>query len=330
MVVHNCGLGSNPSSGYNAFVECENKDYWNVSQHDRTLNKCWSLLMAKIEFGFSQKNAYDFIIKTETRKTTKENGMIVTEKLHKPIYKNHEIDMWGYTDRITTENAPAILKNVEFFIAPNPFGKFGLGEHYEPYGWTMPMTLLAFKKGYIDGFLTHRGDFFQPTFVSKTESIIVVDPIRRIEVRKYFENEFKEFLEHCKEEDFEYSLMNDFSYKTRIGISKSDTLQDIYNWLGKQSFTNPKEKEAINKFGKEKVIEACANLSYYTTDMYNLWGDRLANPLVFTSKKEAEIFKDKYNKWQDIYREVDTKRNIEIVLVNDTFECWIRNKCKRN
>lgn len=112
-----------------------------------------------IEFGFPQSDAYDFVIKNERRETIK-NDKKVVEK-HKAVkYKNPEIDCWGYVNRLTAKNAPAVLKNVEYFRAVNPFGKFGAGKNYEPYGWTLPMALLAFKKGYIDGWLSSSGGVF--------------------------------------------------------------------------------------------------------------------------------------------------------------------------
>ena len=288
--------------------------------------------MAKIEFGFSQKDAYDFVIKNERRETIGSDKKVV-EKLKAIKYKNPEIDCWGYVERMTAENAPAVLKNVEYFTAPVPFGKYGLGKHYEPYGWTISTALLAFEKGYIDGFISSKGRFFQPAFTTETEGIIVVDPIQRIEVRKYFENEFKEFLEHCKEEDFEYSLIKDFTCQARVGTSKEDTIQSIKDWIEadldkKGGSSNPREQETINLHGREKFVEACSNLCYYTTDMYNIWGARLANPLTFKSKEDAEAFKSKYNEWQDICRE--EKKSIYVAPVNESFDKWLRNKIKTN
>lgn len=278
--------------------------------------------MAKIEFGYSQKDAYNFVIETVKKGNS---------ELHKPVYKNPEIDMWGYTSRVTADNAPDALKNVEYFIAPVPFGKFGLGDHYEPYGWTISTALLAFAKGYIDGFVSSKGGFFQSAFNLNTEGIVVVDPIQQIEVRKYFENEYKEFLEHCKEEDFEYSLIKDFTHQARIGVSNKDTIQSIKDWIEadldkKGGSSNLREQETINLHGREKFVEACSNLCYYTTDMYNIWGNRLANPLTFKSKEDAEAFKFKYNEWQDICRE--EKKSIYVAPVNESFDKWLHNKAK--
>lgn len=286
--------------------------------------------MAKIEFGYSQKDAYDFVIKNG-RNERHVDGKTYIEKFKVIKYKNPEIECWGHVERMTADNAPTALKNVEYFTAPVPFGKFGLGEHYEPYGWTMSMALLAFSKGYIDGFVSSKGGFFQPAFTLNTEGIIIVDPIQRIEVRKYFENEYKEFLENCKEEDFEYSLMKDFAYQARVGTDKKDTVQSIKDWIENDldkrgDPSSPKEQEAIKIHGREKFVEACSNLCYYTTDMYNIWGERLANPLTFKSKKDAEAFESKYNEWQDICRE--EKKSIYITPVNESFDEWLRNKGK--
>ena len=286
--------------------------------------------MAKIEFGFSQKDAYDFVIKTETRKTTKENGMTVTEKLHKPIYKNPEIDMWGYTDRITAENAPSVLKNVEFFTAPNPFGKYGLGHKYEPYGWTLPMAMLAFKKGYIDGFLSHKGGLFGPLGQLSTEGIIIVDPIQRIKVREWVEEEYKGFFENCKEEDFAYSLTKFPGAGSRIGMSlKENSVDELKENLMKDKdyssenfFQTDREKEAVETYGFYKVFDALANLLYYDTDLVSIWGVRTARPLLFNSLKEAEDFKVQYKEWETIYRD-ESKAECNIILVNEKFDEYL-------
>ena len=61
--------------------------------------------MAKIEFGFSQKDAYDFVIKTE--KWTREvEGKKESGKKQVVKYKNPEIDVWCCVQRLAVENAP--------------------------------------------------------------------------------------------------------------------------------------------------------------------------------------------------------------------------------
>lgn len=290
--------------------------------------------MAKIEFGYSQKDAYDFVIKTETRKTTKENGVVVTTKLRKPVFKNPDISMWGYVDRMTADNAPAVLKNVEYFTAPCPFGKYGLGDHYEPHGWTMPMALLAFKKGYIDGFLSHTGGLFSPIGSLTTEGIIIVDPIQRIKVRKWIEEEYKAFFENCKEEDFEYSLTK--SSGSRIGMDlKVNSVEEMKEKLLKdhesdtgdlkgEFFNTDREKESVATYGFDKVLEALAALLYYDTDLISIWGARTARPLLFNSYEAAEAFKKQYKEWENIYRD-EEKAQCDIIPVNEKFDEYLEN-----
>lgn len=288
-------------------------------------------MAAMIEFGFSQRDAYDFVIKNERRETIK-NDKKVVEKLKAVKYKNPEINCWGYVNRMTAENAPEVLKNVEYFRAVNPFGKFGTGEKYEPYGWTLSMAILAFKHGYIDGWLSSSGGLFQPMGTLNTEGIIVVDPIRRVEVRKYFEEEFKNFFENCKEDDFEYALISNWGYGARIGKSiHYGSLEDVNKKLAKEEdpFKTDVEKESVEKYGFDKVLDALAKLIFYTdTDMYNVWGQRTGKPMTFESIEKAEDFKNEYNKWQEIYRDGESLKSIDIAPVNDTFENWIREQQK--
>lgn len=101
--------------------------------------------MAKIKFGFSQKDAYDFVIKNERRETTRDDKKVV-EKLKAIKYKNPEIDCWGYVNRITADNAPKVLKNVEYFEAVNPFGQYGAKGKYEPFGWNTSNGTFGFQE----------------------------------------------------------------------------------------------------------------------------------------------------------------------------------------
>ena len=291
--------------------------------------------MAKIEFGFSKKDAYDFTLKG-VRREREQNGKRIVEKFKEPVYKNPEIDAWGYVNRLTVENAPEVLENIEYFYAPNPFGKFGLGKKYEPYGWTLPMVLLAFKYRYIDGWLSSSGGLFQPMGTLNTEGIIVVDPFRRIEVRGYFEEEFKTFFENCKEEDFEYALISNWGYGARIGKSRHyDSLEDVAKKLlerkkkKEEVFQTEQEKEDVERSRVDAVFDALTKLIYYTdTDMYNIWGQRTGKPMTFDSIESAESFKKEYDSWQGLYRTDERKKKIDIAPVNDTFENWIREQQK--
>lgn len=289
--------------------------------------------MAKIEFGFSQKDAYDFTIKNVRRETEVEGKKIV-EKLQDVVFKNPDIANCGYVKRMTAENAPKALKNVQYFYSPNPFGKFGLGKQYEDYGWTLPMVILAFKKGYIDGWLGSTGGLFQPLGNLKVDAITIVDPIQRIEVRKYFEEEFKSFLDNCKEEDFEYSIYTNWGYAARLGTSRCRAnVEEVLNEFkedmkdGREFFKTEHEKAAVAEHGFDKVLEALANLCYYDNDLWNLWGQRTAKPMTFDSKEGAEDFVKQYKEWEVTYRE-EEKKSLDVAPVNENFEAWVREQSK--
>lgn len=285
--------------------------------------------MAKIEFGFSQKDAYDFVIKNERRETTRDDKKIV-EKLKAIQYKNPEIDCWSYVNRIIADNAPKVLKNVEYFEAVNPFGQYGAKGKYEPFGWTLPMALLAFKKGYIDSFISSKSFF---NIGLSTEGIIIVDPIQRIKVREWTQTEYKDFLDNCKEEDFEYSVTK--SSSARLGKSlKHETVENLKQYLieehekeGKDFFGTELEQKMVEKHGFDKVLDALANLLYYDTDLVSIWGCRTAKPLTFDSYEAAEAFRTQYKVWENIYRD-EEKANCDIIPVNEVFDEWIRTKYK--
>ena len=285
--------------------------------------------MAKIKFGFSQKDAYDFVIKNERKETIRDDKKIIEK--HKIVkYKNPEIDCWGYVNRITTDNAPEVLKNVEYFRAANPFGQYGAKGKYEPFGWTLPMALLAFKKGYIDGFLSSKSFF---SFGLSTEGIIIVDPIQRIKVREWTQTEYKSFLDNCKEEDFEYSVTK--SSDARLGKSlEHETVENFKQYLiekyekeGKDFFGTKLEQKSVEQHGFDKVFDALANLLYYDTDLVNIWGEHTAKPLTFDSYESAEAFRTQYNVWENIYWG-DIKATGDIIPVNEKFNAYLEEDLK--
>lgn len=301
------------------FLECES-----------TLEDVKHLLgvatMAKIEFGFSQKDAYDFVIKNERKETTRDDKKVV-EKRKVVKYKNPAIDCWGCVHRMTAENAPEVLKNVEYFRAANPFGQYGIKGKYEPFGWTLPMALLAFKKGYIDGFLSSRSFF---SLGLETEGIIIVDPIQRIKVKEWTQTEYKDFFDKCKEEDFEYSVTK--SSSARLGKSlKYETAEKLKQHLieehekeGKDFFKTEQEQKMVEEHGFDKVLDALANLLYYDTDLVSIWGYRTAEPLTFDSHEAAEAFRTQYKTWENIYRD-DEKAACDIIPVNEKFDAYLES-----
>lgn len=283
--------------------------------------------MAKIKFGFSQKDAYDFVIKNERREIIRDDKKIIEK--HKIVkYKNQEIDCWGYVNRITADSAPEVLKNVEYFNAVNPFGQYGAKGKYEPFGWTLPMALLAFKKGYIDSFLSSKSFF---SFGLSTEGIIIVDPIQRIKVREWTQTEYKDFLDNCKEEDFEYSVTK--SSSARLGKSlEYETVENLKQHLVEECKKGRKislsnrtgTKKMVDEYGFDKVLDALANLLYYDTDLVNIWGNRTAEPLTFDSYESAEAFRTQYKVWENIYWD-DEKAACDIIPVNEKLDAYLEN-----
>lgn len=293
--------------------------------------------MTNIEFGFSKKDSHDFKIVTK-RKTicneyTHDNKIIKKYKIAQ--FRNEEIECWFPVDRMVGKNnVPDCLKNVEYFVAPNPFGKYGLGENFEPYGWTLSTALLAFKCGYIDGFFTQQSSIYFGRLNDKTDGIIIVDPIRRIEVRKWFENEYKEFLENCNEEDFEYSVYD--GCENRIGTDKRYTsVDDVKRRLienekhfNKDTFFQTKhEIDAVEKYGFDKVFDAVSHILFYNFDIRDFNGTRSAKPLTFKTVKDAKDFESKFIEWEEIYHSVH--KNLYIIPVNEKFDSYLETFIKR-
>lgn len=277
-----------------------------------------------VEFGFQAKDVYDFSLKS-FRNTYEREGKKIVTKGKRAVFKNPEIDECTI-QRLTASNAPDVLKNIEYFTAPCPYGKYGLGEKYEFFGWNdLASSILAFKHGYVDGFMTSSGGLFQPIGTFRTEGFIVVDPIKREEVKKYFNEEFKEFIDNCKDEDFEYGVKATAGFSDcRIGTDPERSLDYWY----KSSLKDLQKGDTT----KEKWLKECATLEeaamriakrvYYSYDMYNLWGQRTANPLTFKTKKEAEEFAKEYETIK--CSDDDRKIFADAIPVNEKFESWIR------
>ena len=278
-----------------------------------------------VEFGFQAKDVYDFSLKT-FRNTYEREGKKIVTKGKRAVFKNSEIDECTI-QRLTASNAPEVLKNIEYFTAPCPYGKFGAGDKYEFFGWNdLASSILAFKHGYVDGFMTSSGGLFQPIGTFRTEGFIVVDPIKREEVRKYFNEEFKEFIDECKDEDFEYGIKATAGFSDcRIGTDLDKTLDEWYNSVFKD-LTNDESAK------KEKWLQKCSTLEeaamriakrmYYCHDLYNLWGQRTANPLTFKTKKEAEEFAKEYATLK--CSDSENKIFVDVIPVNEKFDSYIR------
>ena len=67
--------------------------------------------MVTIKRGFSVKDVNNYKIVTE-KKTQEENGKRLVSKIEKVEYKNPKLVTFGNVYRVTQENAPDVLKNV--------------------------------------------------------------------------------------------------------------------------------------------------------------------------------------------------------------------------
>lgn len=279
-----------------------------------------------VEFKFSQHDMYNFDIKTVREERSVDGKRIVT-KYKEAVFKNKEIENQRI-ERFTNKNAPKCLHNVEYFIAPVPYGKYGIGEKYEAYGWDFASVLLAFKKGYIDGFLSSSGGLFHPVWELRTKGFVIVDPIKRQEVGKFFEKEFEDFLKKCNEEDFKYAVSSGVYSHVRIGTDRKQTLDQ---WFRKIMEDNPCDNDKLytekwtQGLTKEEAVMRLAKKLYHKPDIYNIWGQRTADPLTFESREDAEKFGNEYISWICSDREEQNAKSFDVIVVNDTFTDWIRN-----
>lgn len=289
-----------------------------------------------INVELSQHDVYDFNIKHA--KIIKEvvNNKTVVSKYKEAVFKRDDI-MKCRVQRFDKPNAPEILKNVETILAPFPFYKT-FGDKYESFEWSIATAMYAFKHGLIDGFYFYYGGLFSPFWEMHVNAFIVIDPIKRIEIRNYIEKEFKEFIEKANDEDFEYGIQISTSMSSRrIGKDKERSLDEWLNHIkddhqkakesGEEYYTAPNEKIGLEKYGEEKLDYALATMLYYKYDFGERnHGERNVEPLSFKTLKEAEDFCTEYNKQSEIYggRYINAvemyKRKAFPMIINDKFE----------
>lgn len=277
-----------------------------------------------VEFKFSQYDMYNFDVKT-IREEHFVDGKRTVTKHKEVVFKNKELESQRIK-RFANKNIPKCLQNIEYFVAPVPYEKYGLGKKYEAYGWNSASTMLAFKKEYIDGFLHLSNGLFHPVWELRAEGFIIVDPIKRQEIRKYFEKEFENFLKNCNEEDFKYAISSGSWSHERIGTDRELTLDDWYQKImNDRDIDNDLSKEKwAQGLTKEEAATRLAKSLYYTPDIYNIWGQRTAKPLTFESQEDAEKFGNEYISWICSDREEETKKSFDIIVVNDVFNDWVR------
>ena len=233
-------------------------------------------------------------------------------------FKNPDI-VHGYCYKMVNSNAPEILREVYIFEAPFIFKKTVVGKYFR-FGWNFPTVILAFKLGFIDGFMmrgirAHDGVGF-----------IVVDEKIREEVRKFYETEYKEEIDNIDEKDFNYVVY----IGNRIGTRKDKTFEQILNEIKSDGTNdlNEKEKEYVKKNGADKFFENVAKLTYYTSDMLRFDGTSTANHLTFDSVEDADKFIKDYSSWDmGLYNLMDD--GFGVTVANDKFIEWFLEKVKR-
>lgn len=286
--------------------------------------------MVQIKRGFTAKEVNDYKL-TTVREEREENGKKIVEKLKKVTYRNPKLLTIGYVKRLTDNNTPEVLKNQEIFEIPNPFNlnkKEEENGRFYNIGWNIEQALLAVKEGYADGFFTSYG-----IFGSHTAAFKVVDPIQALKVREYFLDDFKEWFKLIQENPFSYVATITTSMSTfEIGTSKDPTdkigvkenidkiIADLKRWDSERS-----EDYKPDEFDKGSYEARAAKLLehvYYTRNMTNIWGQKLADDLEFDTFEEA-LEKSTWLRRPDGGYSGAEFTNNGAELVNHGFQTWL-------
>lgn len=266
------------------------------------------------------------MIKIElTKEDTHDYTIIEKDGKKYAKFKNPEIAD-GCCYKIDNSDMPEILRDVYIFDAPFVFKKSIVGKYFR-FGWDFPTMILAFKLGFIDGFMMNRSYFYRSLRDGLSGSgFIVVDEKIREEVRKFYETEYKEEIDNIDEKDFNYVAY----VRNRIGTRKDKTFEQILNEIkvGGTDYLNENEKEYVKKNGADKFFENVAKLMYYTSDMMRFDGNSTANHLTFDSEEDAYKFIEDYRSWDmNIYGVLDW--GVGVTVANDKFVEWFLEKVKR-
>lgn len=248
--------------------------------------------MVTINRGFEVKDVNDYKIVTE-RKEKEVNGKKIVEKLKRVEYKNPKLVTFGHIQRMTQENSPECLKNVETFEIPNPYDLDKVEKCFTNISWNLEQAVLALKEGYADGFYTSTG-----LFGAHTSAFKVVDPIQAVKVREYFLNEFKDWIEQIEKNPFTYVATITTNMVTlEVGLSR-DPEDDISNPANvarvieelKKWDSERKEGYKPDEFDSGTYEQRAKKLLehfYYCRVMTNFWGEKLADYLEFDTYEEA-------------------------------------------
>ncbi len=253
-----------------------------------------------VKFPFENSEMYNFTIETEVVERKNDDGKIEHIKQKYAHYRNSNI-LKAHVRRMDADNAPEVLRGIEYFNAPFPFFKTQV-DRYHYLGWRdLTAALLAFKCGYIDGFYSSQGMFMGP----RTGGIIVVDPIRRIEVRKFFAENYKELLDKISLESCFYCVVGESGsllekHLTNINqpngtvVRRPSTLEerisDTTEW-----FKNPTVKENLTDEEVKKHIDVMAHELFY--DFWYPFNETDEYVFKFNSYEDAVALINEHENW---------------------------------
>lgn len=232
-----------------------------------------------------------------------DNGKIEHIKQKYARYKNPDIRN-ATVLRLWDKNAPEVLHGIEYFIAPLPFykTKYVDGQYYYPrFSGDLTAALIAFKHGYIDGFYSMQGLFLG----TRTVGFIAIDPIKRLEVRKYFAEHNKDLLDKISLESCFYCVVGstgsllkkdliDINSPNGTVIRRPSTLEerikDITEW-----YSNPTVKENLTDEEVKKHIDIMAHEMFY--GFWYPFNETDEHVFKFNSYEDAVALINEHEKW---------------------------------
>lgn len=250
--------------------------------------------MVTIERGFPVEDLNNYKLVTE-RREREENGKKVVTKHRGVEYKNPKLRTIGWVKRMTQENAPDVLKNVEVFEIPNPYNMNKKEEedgHFHNIGWNPEQAVLALKEGYADGFY-FSGGFFGHS----VKSFKVVDPIQAVKVREHYLKDYAPWIEQIEKNPFSYvATITSPMWTYEIGTSKDpeDDInpENVKIMIGKLKEWDAErskdyEPDEFDKGSYEDRAKKLLEHVHYCPNNLDFYGNYTANKLEFDTFKEA-------------------------------------------
>ena len=209
--------------------------------------------------------------------------------------------MMNYTSEHEICNDP----KMKHIIAPFPFN-ITIKDIVNPSPvldvWTFSSIFLAFKLNLIDGVNMFRyGD--GNMLVKEIVPILVINKIKRKQVRTYFEKLFAPIDRVYESGHFDSTFKYMLCYRGRPLLRSTKTLEEHEEWHKTHKTTKdlrdlikskfPMAKQNIEKMTKPALVKLLAKSDYYSVT--KLW-DCYEMPFEFESIEEVNKFKDKLMK----------------------------------